>query len=50
MLDEHSTVWAAFAALDAVVSRIVALGAPPDALDLLIVDSEGRIVARPHLE
>jgi hypothetical protein len=43
---EHTTVAEAFAALDVLSAEIVRTGAPSDAIDLIVVDDDGRPVTR----
>jgi hypothetical protein len=43
---EHSTVAEAFAALDAISAALARTGAPSDAIELVVVDDDGRPVGR----
>ena len=43
---EHATVAEAFAALDALSAEMVRTGAPSDAIELIVVDDDGRPVTR----
>jgi hypothetical protein len=43
---EHATVAEAFAALDAISAAMARTGAPSDALELLVVDDDGRLMGR----
>lgn len=44
---EHATIAEAFAALDAMAAQMRRTGAPSDAITLVVVDDDGRQVARP---
>ena len=47
---EHATIAEAFAAIDAMRAQVARTGAPPDAIELIVmivVDEDGRVVARP---
>jgi hypothetical protein len=44
---EHATIAQAFAAIDAMSARMVRIGAPGDALELIVIDEHGNVVPRP---
>jgi hypothetical protein len=44
---EHATLAEAFAAIDALSGQMVRTGAPSDAIELIVVDDDGRQVPRP---
>ena len=46
VLSEHATIDEAFAAIDALCAQMVRTGAPSDAIELIVVDGDGRQVAR----
>jgi hypothetical protein len=44
---EHATAAKAFAALDAMSTQMARTGAPSDAIELIVVDDDGRQLRRP---
>ena len=44
---EHATIAEAFAAIDAIRAQMARTGAPTDAIELIVVDEDGRQVPRP---
>ncbi len=48
-LSEHTTLAAAFDAIDRLASEMVRTGAPSDAVELVVVDGDGNVKARPDL-
>jgi hypothetical protein len=44
---EHATIAEASAAIDAMRAQMARTGAPTDAIELVVVDEDGRQVARP---
>ena len=48
VLSEHGTVAEAFAEMDRLAARMSATGAPSDAIEVLVVDADGRVITRPH--
>jgi len=44
---EHKTIAEAFAALDSVAIEMSQLGVPGDVIELVVVDEQGKVVARP---
>lgn len=46
VLSEHATAEEAFAEIDAMAEQMAKTGAPSDAIELLVIDAEGRIVSR----
>jgi hypothetical protein len=49
VISEHTTVADAFAEIDRLSAQMVRTGAPSDAIELLVVDSQGRQVIRPRV-
>ncbi len=47
LISEHHTVAAAFRAIDRLSSEMVRTGAPSDAIELVVVDANDRVVRRP---
>jgi hypothetical protein len=47
VISEHSTAPAAFAEIDRLLSETMRTGAPSDAVELIVVDQDDRIVQRP---
>jgi hypothetical protein len=47
LISEHPTVEAAFAEIDRLAAEMVRTGAPSDAVELIVVDTEDRIAVRP---
>jgi hypothetical protein len=47
IVSEHSTAAEAFGALDGMAAQAKRTGGRIDAIDLLVVDADGRIVGRP---
>lgn len=45
---EHATAADAFAEIDRVSAQMVRTGAPSNAVELIVVDPQGRIVQRPE--
>ncbi len=50
MLSQHVTVAEAFAELDRLSAQMVRTGAPSDAVELIVVDQDDRIVKRPGVQ
>lgn len=48
MISEHATAEEAFGAIDALAAQMNRTGAPSDAVQLLVVDWDGRVVPRPR--
>jgi hypothetical protein len=48
LISEHATAADAFAEIDRLSARMVRGGAPSSAIELIVVDPEGRIVQRPE--
>lgn len=48
LISEHPTADAAFAEIDRLASVMERTGAPTNAVELLVVDGRGRLVARPN--
>jgi hypothetical protein len=48
IVSEHAPLSAAFAEIDRLSARMVRTGAPSDAVELIVIDGEGRIVQRPE--
>ena len=46
MISEHAAAVKAFAEIDRLSAQMVRTGAPSDAVELLVVDSGGNVVAR----
>ena len=44
---EHSTVAAAFAEIDRLSAQMVRTGVPSDAIELIVIEANGRRVPRP---
>ncbi len=44
LISEHHTVAAAFAEIDRLASEMVRTGAPSDAIELVVVDADDRVV------
>ena len=44
LISEHHTVAAAFAEIDHLASEMVRTGAPSDAIELVVVDADDRVV------
>jgi hypothetical protein len=49
LLSEHETAADAFAEIDGLAMQMVRTGAPSDAVELLVVDTEGRVIQRPSM-
>ena len=49
LISEHASAAEAFAEIDRLSAQMVRTGAPNDAVELLVVDLDGRIVPRPGL-
>jgi hypothetical protein len=47
LVSEHRTVADAFAELDRLAAQMIRTGVSPDAVRLIVVDEEGRVVSRP---
>ena len=47
LVSEHPTAADAFAELDRLADQMVRTGVSPDAVRLIVVDDEGRVVRRP---
>jgi hypothetical protein len=47
LISTHPTAAEAFAAIDRLASEMMRSGAPSDAVELIVIDSGGQIVARP---
>ncbi len=47
LMSEHHTVAAAFAEIDRLSAEMVRTGAPSDAIELVVVDADDRLVRRP---
>lgn len=45
---EHRTLEGAFAAIDALRAKMVKTGAPPDAIELIVVNQFGVRISRPQ--
>jgi hypothetical protein len=45
-VSSHATATEAFAAIDAATAQMVRTGAPSDAVELIVVDAQGRLVTR----
>ena len=48
LLSEHATSAKAFAEIDRLAAQMVRTGVRSDAIELVVVDSEGRLIVRPH--
>lgn len=48
VISEHATAEEAFGAIDALAAQMNRTGAPSDAVQLLVVDWDGRVVPRPR--
>ena len=46
VISEHQTAADAFAEIDRLSAQMVRTGAPADAVELLVVDADGRIIQR----
>jgi hypothetical protein len=46
LVSEHATAHEAFEEIDRLADRLIKSGAPSDAVELLVVDHDGRIVTR----
>ena len=46
-LSDHATIAEAFRALDAVSEQMQRTGAPSDAIELIVADTDGNVVPRP---
>jgi len=47
LLSEHETAADAFAEIDRLAMQMVRTGAPSDAIEMLVIDSDGRVIQRP---
>lgn len=47
LISEHVTAAEAFREIDRLASEMVRTGAPSDAVELLVIDDDGRLVTRP---
>ncbi len=50
LISEHATVAEAFREIDLLASEMVRTGPPSDALALIVVDADGRLVRRPDAQ
>ena len=50
LISEHATAAEAFAEIDRLAAEMVRTGAPSDAVELLVVDADGRLVSRPDAQ
>ena len=50
LISEHATVAEAFREFDLLASEMVRTGPPSDALALIVVDADGRLVRRPDAQ
>jgi hypothetical protein len=48
VISEHATAAEAFGEIDRLASEMVRTGAPSDAVELIVVDANDRIVKRPN--
>ena len=47
LISEHETAAEAFAEIDRLAAQLVRSGAPPDAVELLVIDADSRLLMRP---
>ncbi len=50
LISEHATVAEAFREIDLLASEMVRTGPPSDALALIVVDADDRVVVRPDAQ
>lgn len=50
LISEQATAADAFNAIDRLSAEMVRTGAPSDAVELIVVDASGQIIARPRVQ
>ena len=50
LISEHASAAEAFQEIDRLAAQMTRTGAPSDAIELLVLDHEGRIVRRPGVQ
>jgi hypothetical protein len=50
LVSEHATAAPAFEEIDRLASQMTRTGAPSDAVELVVVDTDGRLIRRPNAD